>query len=399
MARKRSSTANDHQERFEFPRGWLARFRRELVGWYAAQARPLPWRASRDPYAIWISEVMLQQTTVAAVVPYFERFLARFPTVQSLAEAPEQELLRVWEGLGYYSRARNLQRAARTIVAPEAEGGLAGQFPQTVEGWTALPGIGRYTAGAIVGFAFDTPAPIVEANTLRLYARLMGYADDPRSARGQRLLWDFAERIVPQESPGQFNQALMELGSLVCRPVDPDCRDCPVNSCCRALAEGTQAEIPLAAKRPVITDLVEHAVVIERDDSCLLWRWNPGERWAGLWDFARFGAEHLPAAESASRTDLAEAVRKALGLAVDVGDCFHELTHGVTRYRIRLRAWRARPLSDGTKTAKNRTPLTSTRETLWVPIAELGDYPLSVSARKVATVLTKRSRGLFDKAW
>src|SRR5437016_2075319 len=173
----------------------LSPFRRALGAWYRRHARPLPWRATRDPYRIWISEIMLQQTTVAAVVPYFERFLKRFPTLGSLAAAREQAVLRLWEGLGYYSRARNIHKAAR-VVANE----LDGVFPDDVEALQKLPGIGRYTAGAIASFAFDRPAPIVEANTLRLYSRLIGLRDDPRSAAGQKQLWDFAGRIVPRRN-------------------------------------------------------------------------------------------------------------------------------------------------------------------------------------------------------
>ncbi len=186
---------------------------------------------------------MLQQTTVAAVVPYFERFLSRFPTVAQLAAAPEEEVLRLWEGLGYYSRARNIHRTARRLIEE-----FGGQFPREVDVLMTLPGIGRYTAGAIASFAFDQPAPIVEANTLRLYCRLMGYDEDPRATEGQRLLWSLAGQLVPQRSPGRFNQALMELGATLCRPADPDCQVCPLQSWCVATRQGTQGEIPRPAR-------------------------------------------------------------------------------------------------------------------------------------------------------
>ena len=407
----RHSEKSGDDSLFVFPRGWLARFRPALMAWYDQQARPLPWRESRDPYAIWVSEVMLQQTTVAAVVPYFERFLQRFPTVADLAEAQEEDVLRLWEGLGYYSRARNLQKAARQIVAAEADGGFAGEFPATPEEWQKLPGIGRYTAGAIVGFAFDTPAPIVEANTQRLYARLMGYEGELTTTAGRRLLWNFAEQLVPDHQPGRFNQALMDLGSLVCRPVAPACGKCPVAICCRAAAEGRQADIPKLTKRPEPTDLTEFAIVIVRDGCCLLMRWNHGERWAGLWDFVRFGTDHLTTgtAEVPTSLELAEAVRKIVGETVTVGDCFHELTHAVTRYRIRLRAHRAVPperparrrKSDRQQTtpAGSDTGTVPVRETAWVPFDQLADYPLSVSARKIARIVTERTSGLFRDDW
>ncbi len=223
---------------------WLRRFRRNLLRWYDRAGRDLPWRATRDPYAVWISEVMLQQTTVAAVKPYFERFLERFPDVAALAAADESDVLRLWEGLGYYSRGRNLHRAARVVVEQHD-----GRFPEDVTTLQSLPGIGRYTAGAIASFAFDVPAPIVEANTVRLYARLTGLDGDPRSTAGQRALWEFAEAIVPAKRAGAFNHALMDLGATVCTINEPRCHDCPVRSCCRAFADGRQAEIPPPKRR------------------------------------------------------------------------------------------------------------------------------------------------------
>src|SRR5690606_10067608 len=185
--------------------------------------RELPWNDQRDAYRVWVSEIMLQQTTVTAVKPYYERFLARFPDVQALAAASEDEVLRLWEGLGYYSRGRNLRKAAQAIVADHA-----GRLPADAVELARLPGIGRYTAGAIASFAYGLPEPIVEANTLRLYCRLMGYEGDPRSTAGQRQLWSFAEKILPRKSPGEFNQALMDLGATLCMPVNPNCEACPV---------------------------------------------------------------------------------------------------------------------------------------------------------------------------
>lgn len=219
-------------------------FRRKLLAWYRCHARDLPWRRTTDPYHIWISEIMLQQTTVAAVIPYFERFLAQFPTVAELAAAPENEILRLWEGLGYYSRARNLHRAAKVVTEH-----YDGCFPQDILSLQALPGIGRYTAGAIASFAFDAAAPIVEANTLRLYSRLLGYDGDPRSKKGQSILWGFAESILPRTKPGRLNQALMELGGSVCLPREPHCESCPVQQHCRAFRDGTQATIPRTNRR------------------------------------------------------------------------------------------------------------------------------------------------------
>lgn len=349
-------------------RDWLRRFRRGLRTWYQRHARDLPWRRSADPYQVWISEIMLQQTTVAAVVPYFERFLAQFPTVESLATASEDDVLRLWEGLGYYSRARNIHRTAR-LVLRESEG----RFPDDLSSLVKLPGIGRYTAGAIVSFAFDRPAPIVEANTLRLYSRLLGYRGDPRSAAGQRLLWSFAERVLPRRSPGRFNQALMELGATICTPADPRCEACPVRGCCGAAAVGSQAEIPRPANRPKVVDVTEAYVAVHRAGRYLLRRREAGERWAGLWDFPRFETD------PASLDGLAAMARKSLGLDLENFRQVAELRHGVTRFRIRLVCYLAECRSEDVRRAKN---------VRWTRPAEFERFPLSVTGRKLARALS-----------
>jgi A/G-specific adenine glycosylase len=409
--------------------GWLRRFRRVLSTWYIKHGRLLPWRQTRDPYRIWISEIMLQQTTVVAVVPYFERFLKRFPTLADLAAADEDDVLRLWEGLGYYSRARNLHRAAQRVIAE-----LGGDFPKDVGELTKLPGIGRYTAGAIASFAFDLRAPIVEANTLRLYCRLLGFRGDPRSAAGRRLLWSFAEHILPPcspvaprqdsrtslshprihgplmvagvsaflsrsdraTSPGQFNQALMELGATVCSPTEPGCPHCPVQRCCVAFAEGSQHKIPQPPRRPEITDVTEIAAVVWRNGRCLLQRRPPGGRWAGLWDFPRFefcttgDDASSPAASSsrAARLWLQNTIRSDLSLNVIVGEEMATLKHSVTRFRITLRCFHAEH-RQGAAT-DNGTELR------WVSPADLGEFPLSTTGRKLATLATStRERTAF----
>jgi A/G-specific adenine glycosylase len=351
------------------------RFRRGLVAWYRRNARPLPWRKSADPYRIWISEIMLQQTTVAAVVPYFERFLARFPTLAALAKANEEEVLRLWEGLGYYSRARNIHKTAWLIVRE-----LGGLFPDEVGRLAELPGIGRYTAGAIASFAFDRRAPIVEANTLRLYCRLLGYRGDPRSAAGQQLLWSFAGQIVPRKEPGLFNQALMELGATLCTPENANCPRCPVRACCAAFANGWQEQIPIAAARPAVTEVNEVAVAIHRDGRYLMRKRPAGERWAGLWDFVRF------ASDENGRTSLAQIVRsihQRTGLAVEIPERIGEIRHSVTRFRITLGCYAAQ-WSDG-------EAVNGSCEFRWVTPRQLTKLPLSVTGRKLARILTNKA--------
>ncbi|GAG10844.1 unnamed protein product, partial [marine sediment metagenome] len=224
------------------------RLRRRLLAWYVKHERDLPWRRSSDPYRVWLSEVMLQQTQVATVRDYFRRFVREFPTVHKLAAADEQEVLRLWEGLGYYRRARQLHAAAQQVVAEHG-----GRFPQEVRELQRLPGVGRYTAGAIASIAFDRRAPILEANTIRLLSRLTGYRDDPLKAAGQRLLWATAEEILPTKHVARFNQALMELGSLVCTPNEPKCDACPLASLCAANAAGLQKQIPRAKSQQQYT--------------------------------------------------------------------------------------------------------------------------------------------------
>ena len=362
----------------------LSQMRMKLRNWYRKRARDLPWRRTGNPYYIWISEIMLQQTTVAAVVPYFERFLQRFPDVETLATAEQGDVLRQWEGLGYYSRARNIHKAARHIVSE-----LGGEFPRTTDGLVALPGIGRYTAGAIVSFAYDRPAPIVEANTLRLYSRLLGYDGDPRSTAGQRLLWAFAESIVPTKKPGEFNQSLMELGSQVCTPNDPDCESCPLLAGCRAFAAGRQHEIPVSARKPEITPVIEFVVAIECDRRYLL-RQNPeGQRWAGLWDFVRFPIENGEALLTHSGLRPQRAIpaklfrilrtRIADEVGADVAELrfLKEIRHSVTRYRIRLQCLHAE--------AGELPTLTEYLQA--VEPEAFDDFPLSVTGRQLADLI------------
>ena len=355
---------------------WLRRFRSALRRWHAHGGRDLPWRNCRDPYKVWISEIMLQQTTVAAVKPYFERFLKRFPNVAALAAANEADVLRLWEGLGYYSRGRNLRKAAQVIVAN------GGEFPETLDELLPLPGIGRYTAGAIVSFAFDRPAPILEANTLRLYSRLLGFRDDPRSTAGQRLLWSFAEKLVPTKSPGEFNQALMDLGATICTPTEPNCDTCPVAACCRALAEQAQAEIPVPARRPEITETREAYVAIESSGRYLIYRRPEGQRWAGLWDFPRFELEG-PATklDRKSRSDLERRIAAEFGPRVTISERLAQFKHSVTRFRITLDCWRAE--------ASDHNDLTTTNPTAWIAPPKFASYPFSTTGRQLAELLIR----------
>jgi A/G-specific adenine glycosylase len=346
--------------------------RRRLLAWYSKHARDLPWRRSSDPYQVWISEIMLQQTQVATVRGYFERFIYELPTVERLATADEQQVLRLWEGLGYYRRARQLHAAARQIAA-----NLGGRLPDDVEGLMRLPGIGRYTAGAIASIAFGRRAPILEANTIRLLSRLIGYRGDPTKTAGQRVLWQLAEEILPRENVPQFNQALMELGALVCTPTEPHCKECPLGQICAARAKGLHDVIPLAKPRQTYTQLHEAAVVVRKNGSVLLRQCGEGERWAGLWDFPRFAVE----AEGPLYADdeIVMKVREQTGVICKLPMHFKTIKHGITRYRISLACFRAEYRSGSVKGTKG-SPIR------WVALSHLIDYPLSTTGRVMAEI-------------
>jgi len=352
---------------------WKRAFRRRLIAWYALHARDLPWRNSGDPYRVWVSEVMLQQTQVETVKAYYKRFSKQFPTVEQLAAADEQQVLRLWEGLGYYRRARGLHAAARVIVDEHQ-----GVFPSDVPTLMKLPGIGRYTAGAIVSIAFDKRSPILEANTIRLFTRLVAYDGAPTSTAGQKRLWNVAEQLLPRTQFARFNQALMELGSLVCTPKSPKCKECPVASLCEANRTGRVDALQPTTKKVAFTELHEAAVVVRRRSKVLLRQCGADERWAGLWDFPRFAVESE--GPLFAEEELSQKVLDQTGIACIIGPHLKTLKHGVTRYRITLDCYEARRRS-------GRLKSTQASPAKWVSPSELADYPLSVTGRKIAKLL------------
>jgi A/G-specific adenine glycosylase len=325
---------------------------------------------------------MLQQTQVATVVPYFNRFLAAFPTLPDLAAATEHAVLRLWEGLGYYRRARALHRAARLLAA-----GHGGRVPDDPEVLAALPGFGRYTCNAVLSQAFDRRLPILEANSKRVLSRLFGRADDPRDGPARRWLWRAAEELLPARRVGAFNQALMELGALVCTPAAPRCGACPLAGVCVARRLGLQESIPPRTPAPAVTAVREAAVVVRRAGRVLLAR-RPASagRWAGMWEFPRG-----PLADG--ETHEAAAVRLAAdlaGLRVRLGPELATVRHGITRYRITIvcfeAAWEA---------GRFRSDFYA--EARWVRPGELAEYPVAVPQRRLTEALTApgRQRNLF----
>lgn len=309
---------------------------------------------------------MLQQTQVSTVIPYFERFTSRFPSVVDLAEAAEQEVLRHWEGLGYYRRARQLHAAAQRVVEVHD-----GQFPEVFDDVLALPGIGRYTAGAILSISRDQRLPVVEANTLRLYSRLIGLRQPPAAAAAQRLLWEFAESILPRRGSGTFNQAAMELGSLVCTPRSPECRSCPLANGCVAKELGLQETIPGKVKKIEYEPRREVAVVVSHAEKFLLRQCQPGQRWAGLWDFPRceIGEDSEPQLAALDH------LNKEYDQAIQTPQSMMQIKHGVTKYRIVL----------DVLIAAARRPIRKFDDThvQWLTYAQIAQLPLSTTGRKI----------------
>ncbi|OQA43222.1 MAG: putative A/G-specific adenine glycosylase YfhQ [Chloroflexi bacterium ADurb.Bin325] len=343
-----------------------------LLHWMASARRDLPWRQRRDPYAVWVSEVMLQQTQAATVVPYFERWLTRFPDVETLAAAPLDAVLKAWEGLGYYARGRNLHRAAQLIVARHG-----GQLPRDRAALRALPGIGRYTAGAILSLAYGQPEPALDGNVRRVLCRLCDVAEDPRQPAVEARLWEVAGALAAAAPPGRagdLNEALMELGALVCTPGVPACDACPLAEQCRARRRGVQAERPVRAARPstphydmtaaVIADTSGRLLIVRRPDAGLL---------GGLWGFPGGAAqpdEPLPAAVERN-------VREQVGVAVAAGARLARVKHAYTHFRITLHAF-ACAWTGG-------APACATcADARWVAAGELADYAFPATDRKIA---------------
>ena len=360
-------------------KSWQTSVRRNLMRWFRKDARDLPWRQDGSPYGIWISEIMLQQTQVATVIEYYQRFMKSFPAVSDLAAASEQTVLSHWEGLGYYRRARSLHAAARKIMDEHG-----GEFPTTYPEVLALPGIGRYTAGAILSISMGKRFPILEGNTQRVFSRWIASRAPVTDRSAIQLLWKVAEATLPQRSPGTYNQAAMELGALICRPTAPHCDRCPVSKQCQAKQSGIQLEIPGKVKQLTYLDRMEYAFVInEKSDpnsdspQRYLVRLLPeGGRWAGLWDFPRStGQDHR------NVRDASGGIKAEIGLEVIPGDRLMIIKHAVTRFRIKLNVH----LAEGHFI--RRSASSSPGPWRYASLEEMGELPMSVTGRKIARKL------------
>lgn len=331
-----------------------------LLAWYQQNGRRLPWRGLREPYAIWVSEIMLQQTQVNTVIPYFERWMRRFPNVVTLARASERDVLAAWEGLGYYGRARNMHKAA--MIVHEAYGGM---LPGEVKSLRGLPGIGRYTAAAIASIGFGRDAAALDGNMRRVLARVFNIIEFADSPAGEKELWDLATAHLPAGRGGDYNQALMDLGATVCLPRRPLCSVCPLSDLCEARALGVQAERPLLKPRPPIPTRVHAAAVMVRGGAVLLARRPSSGLLGGLWEFpnARVGAD--PALE------LPPALEAAYRLKVRTGPALGTFRHAYTHFKVIVHVFSCQAES----APENLT---------WAAVASLADYPMGKLDRQIA---------------
>jgi A/G-specific adenine glycosylase len=349
-----------------------AALRQALLAWYRRQRRDLPWRRSRDPYRVWLAEVMLQQTTVKTATPYYEAFLRRFPTLESLAAAREEEVLTLWSGLGYYHRARNLLRAARQVAERHR-----GRFPKTLEAALAVPGVGLYTASAVLSIAYGQPLPVVDGNVRRVLARLFALRG-PRWSR-DAAYYNLADELLDREAPGDWNQALMELGATLCTPGRPACPACPARKACRALAQGRVDELPEGRARRAPVEVTVAAALVERNGRLLLVRRAEARLLGRMWEVPQTSLE------SRGLPDLEHELRERYGLRVEAGALRVRARHAITYRRIRVEGYSAR--------LRGQPPADEERYR-WTTAQEVAALPVSSMTRKLVAGLRSRQLSL-----
>ena len=343
----------------------MSRFTTRLLSWYDRNKRSLPWRGHPDPYAVWVSEIMLQQTRVETVTPYFHRWMERFPTVEALAKAPEQQVLRLWEGLGYYARARNLRRAAQVVL--EKHGGQLPRDPKELRG---LPGIGRYTAGAIASIAFGLDEPALDGNIRRVLSRVFNVEQPADSPQGVEKLWHLAAKHLPKGRAGDYNQALMDLGATICVPTNPHCPVCPVMRLCEARKLAIQDERPvLKAKKAGPHHAVAAGVILRYGRVLLVQRPSNGLL-GGMWEFPNGRVRGMQGAH------VEKVLRDRYGLEVRCGEPLCIVEHGYSHFSVSVHAFLCKPVS-----------IPRMQSHKWVPIGQLGDYPMGRIDRQIAQKL------------
>ncbi|NJM96227.1 MAG: A/G-specific adenine glycosylase [Phormidesmis sp. RL_2_1] len=349
--------------------------RRELLTWYADQGRDLPWRHSRDPYAIWISEIMLQQTQVKTVIPYYERWLDKFSTIEALAAADQQTVLKLWEGLGYYARARNLHKAAQQIVYE-----YGGQFPRTLADAQKLKGIGRTTAGGILSAAFNLPTAILDGNVKRVIARMVAFPAVPNRALDQ--LWHISEQLLDPQQPRNFNQAIMDLGATLCTRHQPACLRCPWQTHCAAYNQNAVSQFPMTESRqPIPHKHIGVAVITDAQGNILIDRRKQEGLLGGLWEFPGGKIEPGESVEECIRREITE----ELGIEIEVGSRLITIEHAYTHFKVTLNVFNCRHLSGEPQPIE-------CDEVKWVTLDEIDEYPFPKANGKIIEAMRQQAQ-------
>jgi A/G-specific adenine glycosylase len=353
-----------------------AKIHKTLLGWFGRHARDLPFRQTKDPYRIWLSEIMLQQTQVKTVIPYYERFLKKLPTLQALAEAKLDTVLKLWQGLGYYTRAKSLHKAAKIIV--ENHGG---QFPHTFEDILALPGIGHYTAGAIGSIAFSLRKPVLDGNVIRVLCRWFAIEENPADAKVREKLWRIAEELLPAKNCGDWNQSLMELGSEICTPKNPLCNQCPVQQFCMAFEKGIQDTLPRRKKKKTVPHYtVAIAVIMNKEGKLLIDKRRPEGFLGGLWE--------LPGGKKQKKETFKQAiereVREETGLRVESVKKLCIVKHAYSHFSVSLHTYLCNPVSG------KASPL-GCEEVKWIRLTQLHRFAFPSGTMKIFECLKKKN--------
>ena len=343
----------------------MQKLSRLLLTWYQKYGRTLPWRDHPDPYAVWISEIMLQQTRVETVIPYFEKWMTLYPDVRTLANASEQDVLNVWEGLGYYSRARNLHKAAKITVEK-----FNGQLPRDLIELRSLPGIGRYTVGAIASMAFDMDEPTLDGNLRRVFARLFDVSEFADSASGEKKLWGLAAQNLPKGKAGDYNQALMDLGATICLPKNPRCLLCPLMEICEACKNGTQEYRPVLKPKRVIPQYIHAAAVILQRGRVLLVQRPTDGLLGGMWEFPNGRVDENPGKELAKTIFATHRVRIKRKLEMRI------IRHAYTHFKVTVHAFRCELVS-----------ISNNKNLKWVKVTDLDEYPMGKIDRQIAQIV------------
>ncbi|GAB1472357.1 A/G-specific adenine glycosylase [Chloroflexota bacterium] len=348
----------------------MNRLATKLLAWYHTQKRILPWRDHPDPYAVWVSEIMLQQTRVDTVIPYFQKWMKLFPTVKVLASASEQDVLNVWEGLGYYSRARNLHKAAKVVVEK-----FNGELPRNLDDLRSLPGIGRYTVGAIASMAFGMDEPTLDGNLRRVFARLFDVTEFADSPAGEKTLWALAAQYLPKGRAGDYNQALMDLGATICLPKNPRCLLCPLTSLCEARKHGTQSLRPLLKPKKAVPAYVHAAAVIVERGRVLLSQRPAQGLLGGMWEFPNVRVDSDPAKA------LVKALKSATQIQVRIEprrnvtkkEALHIVEHAYSHFKVTVHPFRC-----------EKVFIPRNKNLKWVKLDELTEYPMGKVDRQIA---------------